>query len=335
MDIGESNTGQIILYKAKGNVTVDVKLCKETVWLTQSQIATLFDVNVPAISKHIKNIFIEGELSKKPTVSKMEIVQTEGSRTVNRKIDFYNLDMIVSVGYRVNSKSATQFRIWATTILKDYLVKGFTINQKRLQEKGFDEFQQAVALIKNTVESKRLSGDEKEGLLKVITEYAQSWALLQKYDENSLEKPKAKKAAEYVLTYEIARKAIDELKKKLRRKKQASDIFGNERSEALKGILGNLYQTFGEKELYTGIGEKAAHLLYFVIKDHPFTDGNKRSAALLFILFLSRNRYLLKTSGELKINDNALIAIALLIAESSPKQKDTMIKLVMNLIAAS
>jgi len=333
MDIRTNNTDEIILYKAPNGMTnVEVKLKNETLWLNAHQIADVFGIDRSGIIKHIKNIYKTGELKGKSTCAKIAQVAKDGKI---REMDYYNLDIIVSVGYRVNSKRATQFRIWATNILKNHLVKGFTINQKRLKEKGLDEFEQAIALIKNTVETKRLSGDEKDGLLKVITQYAQSWALLQKYDEDLLEKPKVRKAKEYVLTYKIARNALDELKKNLYQKKQASDLFGIERTESMKGILGNLYQTFDGKELYAGIEEKAAHLLYFVIKDHPFTDGNKRSAAFLFILFLSRNRYLLKTSGELKINDNALVAIALLVAESRPKQKKAMIKLIMNLIAHS
>ena len=246
MDIRGNNTGKIILYKAKGNLAVDVKLYKETVWLTQKQISQLFHIDRTVATRHIQNILSTGELNKKSVSAFFAHTASDG-KTYHTQ--FYNLDMILSVGYRVNSKEGTQFRIWATRILKDHLVKGFTINQKRLREKGFDEFEQAIALIKNTVETKRLSGDEKEGLLKVITQYAQSWALLQKYDEDRLKKPKVNKAAEYILTYEIAQKAIDELKKNLRQKKQASDLFGNERAEALKGILGNLYQTFDRKEL--------------------------------------------------------------------------------------
>lgn len=332
----ETKKGEIIIYKTKsGEMSLDVKLEKETIWLTQKQIATLFDVNIPAISKHIKNIYKEKELDVKSTVSKMETVQVEGSRSINRVVDIYNLDMIITVGYRVNSKRATGFRIWATKTLKDHLLKGYTINQNRIKElkdSQLEEFKEAVGLIKKTIESKRLSTNESEGLLKVITDYANTWATLQQYDEDKLQTKKTAKVKN-ILDYNISCEAVSTLKDNLIKKKEASDLFGRERDEALKSILGNINQSFGGKELYSSIEEKASHLIYFVIKDHPFIDGNKRIGSLLFILFLAHNKYLFNKKGEKKFSDNALVALALLVAESDPKQKDIIIKLIIHFIA--
>lgn len=328
--------GEVIIYKTKtGKISLDVKLKKETIWLTQKEIAILFDVNIPAISKHIKNIYKEKELDTKSTVSKMETVQLEGSRSIKRVVEMYNLDVIIAVGYRVNSKRATEFRIWATKTLKSYLLKGYTINQKRIKElknKQLEEFKEAVGLIKKTIETKRLSTDESEGLLNVITDYANTWATLQQYDEDKLQTEKTAKVKN-ILDYKASYEAITTLKDNLMKKKEASDLFGRERDEALKSILGNINQSFGGKELYPSIEEKASHLIYFVIKNHPFTDGNKRIGSLLFILFLARNKYLFNKKGEKKFSDNALVALALLVAESDPKQKDIIIKLIINFIS--
>jgi death-on-curing family protein len=328
--MNNKNTGKIVLYKSKGGeLSVDVKLYEETVWLTQKQIAELFGKDVRTISEHIKHIFEEGELEEGAAVRKFRITAADGK---GYETNFYNLDAIISIGYRVNSTQATRFRIWATQILGDYLVKGYVLNQKRLQEKGLYEFEQAVALIKSAADTKGLTDDERSGLLDVITNYAQSWILLQKYDEQKLGKPKGKKGVKYVLTYDEALESIIELKKDLVGKREAGDIFGNESNGCLEGIIGNVYQTFDGEDLYSSIEEMAANLLYFIVKDHLFVDGNKRIGALLFIVFLLRNDYLLKMSGEKKINDNALVAVVLLVAESDPRQKEVMVNLIMNLI---
>ncbi|OGY42522.1 MAG: hypothetical protein A2Y82_04120 [Candidatus Buchananbacteria bacterium RBG_13_36_9] len=325
------NKGEIIIYQPKtGGPRFEVKLEKETVWLDAHQVALIFGVNRPAVVKHINNIYKTGELDKKSTCSILEQVAADGKI---RKMNLYNLDMIISVGYRVNSKRATQFRIWATKVLKDYVLKGYTINQKRLQEKGLAEFEQAVAMIKNALETKKLKGAEAKGLLEVITKYAQAWLLLQKYDEEKLSLPIKQAKPKYKLEYNEAISAISNLKNNLLAKKQASDLFGQERGETLAGIIGNIYQTFGSKELYASIEAKAAHLFYFIIKDHPFSDGNKRIGSFLFIVFLSKNNYLLDKKGERKFNDNALVALALLIAESDPKQKEVLIRLIMNFLS--
>ncbi len=327
------NNNQISLYQTKdGHVSIDVQMEEETVWLSQKQMAELFNKDVKTVNEHIKNIFKEGELTENSVIRKFRITASDGKKY---NTNFYNLDVIISVGYRVKSREGTQFRIWATKTLRDHLVQGYTINQKRLQEKGLDEFEKAIALIKDTIERKELTTDEAKGLLNVITNYADSWILLQKYDQNELAEPTDKTPPTHVINYTETEKAIAELKKNLKKQKEASDLFGLDKEKILQGILGNLYQTFDGDELYTSIEEKAAHLLYFVIKDHPFVDGNKRIGAFLFILFLEQNNYLYDAAGEKKFNDNALVAIALLVAESDPKQKESIIKLVMNFVANS
>ncbi len=329
MNMNNDQDQKIVLYQSKdGELALDVTFEGETVWLSQKQMAELFGVGRQAITKHLLNIFKADELEKNSACSILEHTANDGKKY---KTKFYNLDAIISVGYRVNSSQATQFRIWATKILKDHLIKGYSLNEKRLQEKGFDEFEKAISLIKQTLDKKELTTDEATGLLKVITDYANSWLLLQKYDEATLTTPKEKVHSEYVLDSEEALKSIAELKQTLMAKKEASELFGQER-EPLSGILGNIYQTFGEEDLYESIEEKSAHILYFIIKDHPFVDGNKRIGSFLFILFLAKHNYLTDSNGERKFNDNALVALALLIAESDPKQKDLIIKLIMNFV---
>jgi len=330
------NEQQIIIYTTKsGQARLEVKLKDETVWLNQAQIAELFGVKVPAISKHVKNIFTEKELDKKATISKMETVQKEGSREIRRNVDYYNLDMIISVGYRVNSQRATNFRIWATRVLRDHILKGFTLNESRLQSRHqarLKELQRAVGLLRIAMQSKQLDQVEASGLLDVITEYADSWILLQQYDEKKLTIKKQKTRKTKTLSYQWAREAVDQLQNDLTKRKQASNLFGRARGHELESICGNLEQSFGGKPLYRTLEEKAAHLLYFVVKDHPFIDGNKRSAALLFILFLQQNNYLFDEKGERKINDNALVALTLLVAESKPRDKEIMVALITNLL---
>lgn len=325
------NEKKIILYRSKdGMFNIDVKLEEETVWLTQKQISVLFNKTIPTINEHVKNIFKEGELKEKSVIRKFLITASDGKEY---KTNFYNLDVIISVGYRVKSKEGTKFRIWASKILKEYLINGFSINQKRIHENGLMEFEHTIKLVKNAIKAKKLNNEEASGLLDIITNYADAWVMLQKYDQDKLKTPLKKKKPEYVLDYEYAKKSIFELKNDLVNKKQATNIFGNEREHSLEGILGNIYQTFNKKELYQSVEEKASHLLYFIIKDHPFTDGNKRIGSLLFILFLVNNNYLFNSRHEKKFNSNTLVAIALLVAESNPKQKETMIKLIMNFIA--
>lgn len=322
--------GEIAIYKDKNKeVVIEAVLREETIWLTQAQISSLFNIERSVVTKHLRNIFLSGELSEKSNVQKMHIPESD------KPVKLYDLDAIISVGYRVNSKQATQFRIWATKTLREYIIKGYSLNQKRLNElqgKKLAEFEQAVGLIKRTIENKQLSGSEESGLLKVITEYANSWLLLQKYDEGDLPLLKSPKKPSFSIDYKFAVNAIDELRANLIKKNEASELFGKEREGSLEGVIGNIYQAFGGNEFYKSIEEKAAHLLYFIIKDHPFLDGNKRTGSFLFIAFLAKNKHLYRKDGEKKINDNALVALALLVAESEPGHKDVIIKLIMNLI---
>ena len=292
---------KIVIYESPDReIKLKVNLQNESVWLTQEQIALLFGVNRPAVTKHIRNIFNDKELIKDSVCSKMEHTTVDGKKY---KTQFYNMDAIISVGYRINSVLDTQFRIWATSVLKNFIINGYALNKERLFQKGLEELNQAVKLISNTVKSKQLSLDESMGLVEVISGYASSWLLLQKYDENSLKKPKAKKA-KFKLGHDFCVDAINRLKQELVKKKEAPGLFGLQRNKQLEGIVNSIYQTFDGKDLYDGIAEKSANLFYLIIKDHPFTDGNKRIASFLFILFLAKNDYLYNKKGDKKINNN-------------------------------
>lgn len=325
----------IIIYERKDGAHFEVTLQDETVWLTQKQIAFLFNVRRPAVTKHLGNIFKDGELSEKSVSSKMEHTARDGK---TYKTSFYNLDAIISVGYRINSTRATQFRIWATSVLRDHILEGYTVNEKRLKESQslkFKELEKTVSLLQGVIRSKTLSESEAKGLLFVVTDYANSWTLLQQYDAGGIEtKKRITKGISYI-EYEDALDAIRALKDYLQRKREKSDIFGIElKKGVIEGILKSIRQSFGGMEIYQSLEEKAAHLLYFIIKQHPFVDGNKRVASLLFIFFLSKNQYLHRKNGERKINDNALVALALLVAESKPSEKDVMISLITNLLTS-
>lgn len=318
----------------KGAVTLRAQLEKETMWATLNQIADLFGVQKAAISKHINNITATGELSRKATVSILETVQTEGERQIKRKIEYYNLDMIIAVGYRVNSKQATAFRIWATETLRDYLLHGYVLNRKALAESKYNtlkDLERTVQFIQTVATRKYLEQDEMASLLAVIRDYASSFALLNEFDSGSvaLERGKAKLVS---FPYEEVVEATSLLKKDLMKRGEASELFGVERDNGLKGVIGNIHQSFGGQTLYGSVEERAAHLLYFIIKDHPLVDGNKRTGAFLFILFLKKHKALLKKNGEKKINDAALTALALLVAASDPKEKEQMIALITQLI---
>jgi len=325
-------TGEIVIYKAKsGQAEIEVKLEKETVWLSQAQMSELFQKDVRTISEHINNVFSERELEKNSTNRKFRIVQKEGSRQVERDIDFYNLDVIISVGYRVKSQQGTQFRIWATKTLKDYLIQGFAVNQKGLleQTEKLKELQTAISFIQNKANHPELQ-DQAQELLKIIHEYSDSLTLLYQYDEGKLSIGKGKKPS-FVLTHEDTEELIKKLKSELIKKGEASSLFGQDVGQKLKSIIGAVYQTFDKQELYPSIEEKAANLLYLVIKDHPFSDGNKRIGSLLFVYFLEKNNYLMKNT-ERKITDTSLVALALLVANSNPKEKEVMIKIITNLL---
>jgi len=328
--MNNKNKGKIIIYKAPDKeVGVKVVLDKETVWLTQKQIALLFDIQRPAITKHLNNIFKSGELNEKSVCSILEHTAADGKKYKTR---FYNLDAIISVGYRVNSKRATQFRIWATKTLKNHLVQGYTINEKRLKEakEKFFELQNAISFLREKAKHELLAGQEQE-ILNLLAYYSNSLEIFERYDKNKLTLPRGGKT-KFRLTFNLALNIIKNIKAELVKKKQAGDIFGRQSAHKLESILANLWQTFDRRELYKSFEEKAAHLLYLIIKDHPFIDGNKRIASFLFVYFLDKNNFLYRENGEKKINDNALVALALLVAISDPKDKEVMIKIIVNLL---
>lgn len=311
---------KIEIYTNKNNETsIEVQFENDTAWLTQGQIVKLFERDQSVISRHINNVFKEGELRKKSNMQKMHIANSD------KPVEFYSLDVIISVGYRVKSKQGTKFRQWATSRLKDYLIQGYTINQKRL-----DQLQKTIELISNNKDTNNL--DEAKGLLEIIKNYNKSFILLNQFDSNNLNKEKLNENITYEIKFEEALKAIEELKSQLMKKKEATKLFGNRKDDGFQGILGNIVQSFGGEYLYKSIEEQAANLLYFIIKNHSFSDGNKRIGAFMFIWFLEKNKHALKKSGDLKINDNALTALALLIANSNPSEKDLMISLIINLI---
>jgi len=312
--------GQVIVYKNR----VEVRLEKDTVWLTQKDMAELFDTERSAITKHIRNIFISKELEEKSNVQKMHIPNSD------KPVQFYNLDIIISVGYRVNSMRGTQFRIWATNVLRKHLVDGYTINEKRLKvaEYKYQELQKSLKLLGNVVHLDNIS-DETKGLIQVISQYSRALDILDDYDHQRLSVPKGTKRIKFELTYEEARKIIEAMKKKFK----DSALVGQEKDKSFKSSIGAVYQTFGGQDLYPTVEDKAAHLLYFVTKNHSFVDGNKRIAAALFICFLRGNRILLHKDGSKRIDDNALVALTLMIAASKPSDKDAMIKVVLNVLA--
>jgi len=332
MNKKNNNLGEVVLYQTKdGKTALDVRLEGDTVWLSQKQMGDLFGKNVRTVSEHIRNVFKEGELEESSVIRNFRITAADGKSYDTR---FYSLDVIISVGYRVKSKHGTQFRIWATQTLKDHLIRGYTLNERRLREQGI-EMEQAVQLLSRTLAQHNLVSEEGRGVLDVIARYAKSWLLLKEYDEDALSIPERRRPARIAIDYARAREAINTLKARLMEKGEATALFGQERGEQLAGLLGSIEQTFGGEPLYPSVEEKAAHVLYFVIKDHPFSDGNKRIGSFLFILFLRENDYLEDATGAPKINDNALVALALLIAESEPRNKDLMIRLIMNLIAGN
>jgi prophage maintenance system killer protein len=319
--------GSIVIYRAKGGkAELEVKLEKETVWLTQKQISFLFGTDRTVISRHLHNIFKSGELEEKSNVQKMHIPNSD------KPIRFYNLDVIISVGYRVNSTRATQFRIWATNVLKSYLVKGYALNERKLLEKSekLKELQETISFVSSKAVHPELKGQERE-LLNIVNEYSNSLTLLFQYDNKQIEIHGVKQPF-FILTYEGTREFIRQVKGKLIERGEARALFGQEISHKLESILGALYQTFDRKDLYPTVEEKAANLLYLVIKDHPFGDGNKRIGSLLFISYLDRNDYLRRENGEKKIPDTTIAALALLVATSHPREKDVMIKIITNLL---
>lgn len=322
----------IEIYKSDSSqIDIIVQFEKDTVWLSQKQMAQIFNKDSDTIGLHLKNIFLEEELDEKATTENLSVVQIEGSRKVKRIIKFYNLDAIISVGYRVNSKQGTQFRQWATQRLKDYLVKGYALNEKRLNELNYKytEIQQALQIATKAANIENLSSSEAKGIVKVLEQYAYALETLDKYDHQklSIDVSLSDKEIRH-LTYQEAIKQIQVW----RDYQAAGSLFGNEKDQSFKSSLETIYQTFDGVDLYPTIDEKAANLLYFVVKNHSFSDGNKRIAAGLFVYFLDLNDCLLNKEGNKKIADNALVAITIMIAESKPEEKDMMTKLVVNLI---
>jgi len=323
---------QIEIYQSDdGQTQIQVRLEKDTIWLSQAQMAELFEKDSDTIGLHLRNIYNSGELEKSATTEDSSVVRKEGKRQVRRKIKFYNLDAIISVGYRVNSKKGTRFRIWATQRLKEYLVKGYSINQQRFEQNAV-ELQHAMTLIRKAAQSPAMATDMGRGLVDILSRYTQTFLWLQQYDEGLLEEPEGQSGGR-LATPEEAMASLLQLKKQLKEKGETSDLFANpSRADNLAGIFGNLDQSVFGDPAYPTIESKAAHLLYFVVKNHPFTDGNKRSGAFLFVDFLHRNGCLLSENGIPVINDTGLAALTLLVAESDPRQKDTLIKLIMNLL---
>jgi len=323
-------TGEVVIYRTPdGQTSVEVSLEKDTVWLDQYQLAELFQTDRTALNRHIRNIYNSNELEEQATCAKIAQVQQEGKRKITRQISRYNLDLIIAVGYRVNSIRGTQFRIWAGKILKDYLIKGYSLNEKKLQEKTeqYDALKKAVSLITNVTAAQTISGDEAAGLLKVLTDYTYALDVLDRYDHQVLEIEATSPKQLFQLTYPAAMAAIHELKDKF----GGSTLFGNEKDNSFQGSLAAIYQTFGGHDLYPSVEEKAANLLYFVIKNHSFSDGNKRIAAFLFVWFLEKNALLYRPDGSRKLADNALVALTLMIAESKPEEKEMMTRVVVNL----
>ena len=323
------NDQQIQIFTSEdGQAHLEVTLEQETVWLSLDQMTNLYGRDKSVISRHIRNIFLEGELEREPVVAKNATTAADGKIY---QVEYYNLDVIISVGYRVKSQRGVQFRKWATQVLKDHLVQGYTLNQRRLTERGI-EFEQAVNLLSRTLTNQGLVSTEGEAIARVISDYARSWSLLQGYDEQQLTELNIKQPGMHSLELEEALKAIGELKQTLIAKGEATELFGQVRGDGLTSALATIDQGFGDELFYPNVATRAAHLLYFVIKNHPLADGNKRCGSFLFLWYLRRNAALLARPVEQLINDNTLVALALLVAESLPDQKTLMIRLIEHFI---
>ena len=320
---------KIIIYQTEdGQTQIDVRLENETVWLTQAQMAELFQTDRTSIVRHINNIYKVEELDRDSTCAKIAQVQIEGNRTVKRDIPFFNLDMIISVGYRVNSKRGIKFRQWANRVLKDYLVRGYAVNE-RIRREQIGELRQLVGMLGRTIQTQPLlSTDETNALFEVVMDYTYALDTLDDYDYQRLTIDKTTKEEPFHASYENAMEEIQHLRDKF----GGSVLFGNEKDDSFKSSIGQIYQTFGGVELYPSVEEKAAMLLYLVTKNHSFSDGNKRIAATLFLWFLNNNRILYRKDGSKRIADNTLVALTLMIAESKTEEKDVMVKVVVNLI---
>ena len=316
---------QIQLFtSADGQAQLQVALEHETVWLSLQQLTELFGRDKSVISRHLKNIFDSNELQREAVVAKKATTAADGK---TYQVEYFNLDAIISVGYRVSSARATQFRQWATAVLKQHLVEGYTLNQRRLAERGI-EFEQAVSLLSRTLANQQLVNDQGRAVLQVIGDYARSWSLLQGYDEQSLQEQSARQTDMRALAMDDVLAAIAQLKTTLMAKGEAPELFGQLRGDGLTSAIATIEQGFADEWFYPNVASRAAHLLYFVIKNHPLADGNKRSGSFLFLWYLQLNQHLLARPVEQLINDNTLVALALLVAESLPEQKELMVRLV-------
>jgi prophage maintenance system killer protein len=312
--------GEIVLYQAPdGSVKLDVRLERDTIWLSQKQMALLFDTERSVITKHLRNIFQSGELEEKSNVQKMHIPGSD------KPVAFYSLDAIISVGYRVNSKRGTQFRIWATQVLRDHILRGYTVNERRLRE-----LQQTIRLVSTLADRRALSGEEATGLLRVVHDYAVALKLLDDYDHGRIPPVRGDRETAEPISLEEAWRVIGELKERY----SAGELFGVEQGNRLGGILVGVFQTVGGADVYPTIADKAAHLLYFLVKDHPFVDGNKRIGATLFLRFLEKNGLLYRSDGSRLLSEEELVALTLLLAESSPKDKESLVRLTAYLLSS-
>lgn len=320
--------GEIIIYQTSdGQTELDVRLEGDTVWLSQAQLAQLLQVRPQNITMHIRNVYKEGELERSATCKNFLQIQNEGGRLITRNIKFYNLDVIISVGYRVKSLRGTQFRIWANRVLKEYLIKGYAINRNAKQEQ-LDELKRTISVMSNVLAAKSVTKDEAVGLLKVISDYAYGLDTLDRYDYQQLEIADTTPEEKFRATYDNAMQALQMLKEQF----GASELFAREKDSSFRSTMGAIYQTFGGKDLYPSVEEKAANLLYLTVKNHSFSDGNKRIAAFLFLWFMEKNGILYREDGSRLIDNNTLVALTLMIAESRTEEKDVMTKVVVNLI---
>jgi prophage maintenance system killer protein/prophage antirepressor-like protein len=321
--------GEIVIYKAKdGKGQVEVRLDRDTLWLSLQQVADLFGRDKSVVSRHFSNIFRTNELNRASAVAKNATTAADGK---TYQVEYFNLDAILSVGYRVNSKRGTQFRIWATQVLKDHLLRGYTVNEKRLLEQNtrLKELQKTVELMGRLIDGRDLQQDQATGLLKVITDYAHALTLLDQYDHQRLTLSGTTAAPAFTITYEMAKDGIARLGAQ---DGAGGGLFGREKDDSFRSSIATIYQTFGGRDVYPSLEEKAAHLLYFVIKNHSFVDGNKRIGAFLFLWFMEANGILYGAEGRKRLGDNALVALTLMIAESRASDKDTIVKVIVNLI---
>ena len=317
----------IEIYQAPdGHAEVEVRLASDTVWLSQSQLVVLFGRDQSVISRHIRNALSDGEVDEKSNMQKVHIANSD------RPVTLYDLDVIISVGYRIKSLQGVQFRRWATQRLKDYLISGYSLNRQRFEHNA-QELEQALKLIQKTAQSPELNTNSGKGLIEIVSRYTQTFLWLQRYDEGLLVEPTGNSGG-LLPTASEAMQSLNDLKRQLIERGEATELFARSRGDGLAALLGNLDQTVFGEPAYPTIESKAAHLLYFIVKNHPFSDGNKRSGAFLFVDFLHRNHQLYNEKGDLRINDTGLAALTLLVAESDPKQKDVLIRLIMQMLSS-